>query len=500
MRSFLTPPIGPANLLYRTRLILAIALILAIYYPTVGKLLTSWWHEGHSSQGLLILPLCIYLFYRDFILDQYSYHWPTSLLIAGLSIALIAARITNVLAAEQVALLLILLLTPVYIFGIRFFLNHKFIFAYSLLAFPVWNYLTPLAQQITTNAVTYILSFFPIPFFRMGNTIELPAGNFLIAEGCSGIRYLMAALATSALYLHLSKANKKTKITLFFLCLSLSVFGNWIRILTVLWVATNYGFDHPMVSDHESLGWAIFILVTAIWFFISSRFVVPLPIIIKHKHQSKNPNKDKAINYRAIGIFTLAISAAPVVATLLQTARPMSPVHFDFGSLDNNWKDNTDAFTINFPGSDKQIAYSRTNPDAWVMAAIYQNQTQDEELVNENNTLYDPAVWTQFENSYHRFERLGRVMPYREQLISNANGERKLIWLWYEYGFSRTNNALTAKLFDLYSLVKRSNTAAVVAIIVPIEIDVQSARNTAENILDKNFKSFTQLLTVAPNN
>lgn len=500
MSTPLKPSIQVAKVAYRARLILAISLVLAIHYPTLEKLLTSWWHESHSSQGLLILPLCLFLFHRDFIPGEYRFHWPTALLIAGLSIALVAAKITNVLAVEQVAFMLILLSTPVCILGTRFFHRHKFIFAYAILAFPVWNYLTPLAQTVTTNAVTFLLSFSSIPFFRMGNTIELPAGNFLIAEGCSGIRYFMAAIATSALYLHLSKASKKTKLTLFFLCISLSIFGNWIRILTVLWIATTFGFDNPMVSDHESLGWAIFIILTAAWFYISSHYVLPLPILIRRRHNTNQAIQKQLIDYRAVIIFSLAIITIPLAAKGLQTSKSISPVAFELSALDKSWQKNTHEFTTNFPGSKNQITYSRVSPDAWIIAAIYQNQTQDKELVNENNTAYDPTAWIQFDNSYGQFENLDKVMPYREQLISNSNGEHRLIWLWYEYGFSRTNNALTAKLFDLYSLIKTSNTAAIVAIIVPIKDDVPSARAIATDILEENFHSFTKLLTIGPAN
>jgi exosortase len=65
---------------------------------------------------------------------------------------------------------------------------------------PVWGPINEFLQWSSVKAVTYIMSFTGIPTFVYEEYVEIPAGTFEIADGCSGLRYVIAALALVTFY------------------------------------------------------------------------------------------------------------------------------------------------------------------------------------------------------------------------------------------------------------------------------------------------------------
>ena len=484
------------------RILIALLAVLITYSSTSIKVLTSWWEQSHSNLGLAITPLCLYLFYRDTRNQEtdYSFYWPVTLLIAFSSLTLTSAKLVNVDAVEQSAFLIIILLIPVCFFGPGFLKKHRFIFAYSLLAFPIWTYLTPLAQALTTNAVSFLLSLTSLPIYRSGFSLELPVGTFIVEEGCSGIRYLMAAIATSALYLHLSKGSYLTKYILFFTLILFSIIGNWIRILFVIWIATQFGFDHPAVEDHSSIGWVIFVIALGIWFFISGRYLIALPLVVENNSQAIHNETHTPLNYRIICYLAIAIFLFPGLSAWLSSIPSKLQPNLVLGSFGNDWSELADEeYQANFPGASEQKTLSRKSPENWIYIAAYHQQSQGAELVNENNTTYDPQTWHKIDQNYGIYSQNTEALPYRELLIRNHSGEMRLIWQWYEYGFARTNNALQAKIYGLYGLLRGAPSAAQIAIIAPVKGSKTLARESISTIISNNFDSFGNILDGSDN-
>src|SRR4029453_14436171 len=98
-----------------------------------------------------------------------------------------------------------------------------------------------------------------------GTTIRSMDGsfNFEIAEGCSGIRSLMAMTMLTALYVHFTQRELWKKVTIFACSLIFAVIGNIGRIFTVILVAK---FFNPQIAGglyHDYSGFIFFPIAVA---------------------------------------------------------------------------------------------------------------------------------------------------------------------------------------------------------------------------------------------
>ena len=82
---------------------------------------------------------------------------------------------------------------------------------FLLFATPVGEGFVPILMKLTAEIATALLQLSGIPFLRDGQYISLPGGEFVVADVCSGLRYLMTGSMVVVLFGHLSfKETYKT--------------------------------------------------------------------------------------------------------------------------------------------------------------------------------------------------------------------------------------------------------------------------------------------------
>ena len=141
------------------------------------------------------------------------------------------------------------------------------------MALPAWYLLIPALQTMTVFGVTSALSLIDIPIFIESNFIHIPNGVIHVAGGCSGLKYLQTAIAISIIMALLQSHQwKKIVVTVFFATL-LAIISNWIRVFILILVGHYSGLDHPLMTDHDNLGWAIFLLALILLIIIDRRLL-----------------------------------------------------------------------------------------------------------------------------------------------------------------------------------------------------------------------------------
>jgi len=139
--------------------------------------------------------------------------------------------------------------------------------AFLVFIFPFWGILVPLLQNISIAAVTYMMSFTGVPTFVEGNFVTIPAGVFEIADGCSGLRYMIVSLAIGCLFIFLNIRNTKRAL----LFLSVTIIGalvtNWLRITALILIGDYTNMESSLMDDHNTFGWYLFIpfMVMLFW-------------------------------------------------------------------------------------------------------------------------------------------------------------------------------------------------------------------------------------------
>ena len=119
-------------------------------------------------------------------------------------------------------------------------------------------------QLLATKSAYHLSKLFGIQATLSGNDIfSVPMGkwNFNIAEGCSGVRSLMALTLVSAVYAHLTQKTLWKKLVLFACSVPLAILSNCLRVASILLVAEYFSKDFAAKTYHEGSGFLFFLAV-----------------------------------------------------------------------------------------------------------------------------------------------------------------------------------------------------------------------------------------------
>ena len=100
-----------------------------------------------------------------------------------------------------------------------------------------------------------------VPLYREGFNIYLPEINLFVADGCSGIRYLLSYFVFSIVYAALFKQGLVARLVVILGSIPLSIFAGITR-LSVIFLAAHY--ISPVMGEHRPhviLSWAVFAIL-----------------------------------------------------------------------------------------------------------------------------------------------------------------------------------------------------------------------------------------------
>lgn len=137
---------------------------------------------------------------------------------------------------------------PFLLFGLTLFLWGRKVARILLFPITLLFFMIPLGaiEQMTFRlqfliiAVVKVLGgLFGIPLYSIGTSLSPVSGNwgFDIAEGCSGIRSLIAMIMITAIYAHLCEPVFWKKLTLLCFSILFAILGNAARIFTIVLIA-----------------------------------------------------------------------------------------------------------------------------------------------------------------------------------------------------------------------------------------------------------------------
>jgi len=103
---------------------------------------------------------------------------------------------------------------------------------------------------------------------RDGSAIQILAGNVVVDDVCSGLKYLIALTAFGALYAHVSRLNRPAKALLFALSIPISFVANTGRVILMILIANacnDVGITEKWYA-HELLGFLLFVVAFILLF------------------------------------------------------------------------------------------------------------------------------------------------------------------------------------------------------------------------------------------
>ena len=424
-----------------------------LYAPTWLDMQRVWSSSATYNHCYLIIPISLYFFFRA---KQHPPQLPLTPRWLWLPVSAIALMQLLWLAGFAADIALFMHFAAVVTLQMLLWLlldndnsrRHLFAIAYLIFLVPFGDELSPMLQNITADLTVIMLHWVQIPVYRDGLYLATPVGLFEVAEACSGLRFLIASLAISALfaYLHFNKLYKQVGFVLFMAVLS--ILANGVRAFMLVYIGETTAMRFGFGADHYLYGWLFFGLVLLAGFWLGARFAdtaLPLQQNLRRSFVWPSHTAVMATATVIVGIslgfrVSLDVAQPPQQAQKLALPIDASPVTND------NWG-------ISYQHSMAQTHVVDNNGVEY-FAAYYHNKQEPGELISWDNTLFDKKRW-----QVQRRIILGNAMVLQ---LSSLNNQQRSLLYWYQLGDSKTVSNLETKLRQAWHFVNDDQSGSLI--------------------------------------
>ena len=243
------------------------ALMAAIYYPVLVKLVTDWGQIPDFSHGYLVPIFAAYLVWdkRETLRNaELAPSWSGIAVVAFGLVVLLLGVFGAELFLSRVSLVILLAGLVLCFGGWQLLKELRFVLLVLLLAIPIpsiiFNEITLPLQMLASKLASALLPLFGVPVLREGNVIELPAMKLEVAEACSGIRSLVSLFTLAIFYGYFLEKSFMRRAVLALASIPIAIAANAVRILGTGLCVQYWDPDKAMGFFHEFSGWVMFLV------------------------------------------------------------------------------------------------------------------------------------------------------------------------------------------------------------------------------------------------
>jgi len=444
-------------------LMIALTIILFAFalYAEWRDFILLWTNSIIYSHGFLVAGSIGYLLYRKRDAIQaltISPSLPALLVLTALTGVFLIVRFADIQVLRLIIAPVLILAWGTSIYGFAFTRIVAPPLLLIVFATPIWGDISPLLQHITVWVNQGLLDIFDIPAVIQDFYILIPDGTFHVADGCSGVRYLMIGLFLAALSGLLFYNNIYRSLLLFVIAGFLSMLANWIRVFGIIYAGHHSQMQTSLVTDHEIFGWVVFGSVMLVPFFLISR---------KLETPIRQPDADCALRSQSsapptnttawLVLPTLLIALIPTMTIVQSTAQ--SPYEQDWSpelpASSSAWRGPirfADFWEPDFKNPDIDLSGVYVSPDLnriQLQVIGYRDQSQGKELIYYENRLYNNGKWREASTTVQsaRLADSNKASTIRETVLEDRNGDvALLVWSWYELGSYRDISEINVKI------------------------------------------------------
>lgn len=133
---------------------------------------------------------------------------------------------------------------------------------------PIWGELNGILVELSSFMVGEAVKLSHMTALIDGSNIFLPSGTIFIADGCSGLRYLVVSMLMGYIISLVNHYRFTQTLVTIAIAILLGLFANWLRIYLLVVIGYTTEMQSSLMRDHETFGWLVFaaILIPAIYF------------------------------------------------------------------------------------------------------------------------------------------------------------------------------------------------------------------------------------------
>lgn len=256
-------------------LAVAVAALAALTAGTWAAMAHQWWNIDTYSHLLLVPFIIVWLAAlrtEDLARLAPQPFAPGLLLVAAalgvwgageeLGINLVAQA--GAVGAVQAAVVTVL--------GLRANLLLALPLAFAAFLVPFGDEIIPPLQTLTAEIAIALTHASGVPARIDGIHIDTPAGLFIVAEACSGVKFLIAMVTLGVLVSATRFASWRRRAAFMAACVIVPVLANGVRAFATIYVAQFVGAEKATGFDHIVYGWVFFAIVVAVLLGAAWRF------------------------------------------------------------------------------------------------------------------------------------------------------------------------------------------------------------------------------------
>ena len=363
---------------------------------------------------------------------------------------------------------------------------------YLYFAIPIWDHLIPLLQWVTTHVAQFVLGLLGVPLSIEGYHVTIPAGRFTIAEGCSGKRYLVVALALAVAAGAMHRLQWRRFAALIAIAVVSALLINWIRVIVIIYAGHLTQMQHYLVAtEHFSFGYALFVPLLFAIVVAARRIGSSMAQPVQLERPTAPVRSTPLVGL--VGCFTLLVATAIAGASggAFADARPTLgalPV------LTGEWQGPLPAeagWNPEFAGAaaEQRAAYVTDTSRIEIYVNVYGQQRQDAELINDRNSVAPAAAaWS-----------VVRTLPGSWQMpasfiAEDAARHRWVIAYIYSSGGRVTASAALTQLHYGVRAILRPVPAGVIALAAPCATDCELTATHVSQFWNDHGRELAQLV------
>ena len=475
---------------------LATALLFVLRFEAPAAMVRVWLASETFGYGFLILPIVLFLIWQRRAglrrLTPRPCFWALPWIVAGLLVQLVG-QVSSIMLLQELAFVALWQGLFVLIFGWSVTRALLFPLFYLFFLVPAGAEVVPLLQRSTAEITVPLLRASGIPTFLDSVYIEIPSGSFVVAEVCSGARFLLTSLVLGVLASNLFFRSWWRRLVFMALCLVVPILANGLRAYGIIMLAHLSDYRLAVSVDHIVYGFIflslVLLILTGLGALFRDRWPQDLPV----------PPKDAGTPGRAAGFLAALLLGGLLLggaqAWALQVLQPPAvPARSAaepppaVGDWQLQQAKAVASWAPAFPGADRQGLSTYRVPGAPPSEAVsfffasYDYQRQDHEIIGSANSF----IGKKRSNQILRFVTVditlsGERRTVKETLVQTPEG-RHLVWSWYRIGGHWITAPIAGKAIEVWqSLTGGRRDASAYALATPVrDDDLRSVRQRME--------------------
>ena len=458
-----------------------------------------WWGNETFSHGLLILPISIWLIWRNkqvFESTPIEPSWLGLFAFCGGAFGWLLGALADVRMVQHLGIVTMLVAAVPMVFGLAIANRLMFPILFLFFMVPSGEFLVPVLMKYTADATIAALQFSGIPVFRENMHFTLPTGRWSVVEACSGLRYVIAAMVLAFMFAYLNYRSWIKKLTFVLVCLVIAVVSNWARAYIVVLVGHFSNMKYGTGDDHIYYGWFFFGIVMFAIFWFGMRWrdhdMGGNEIGVTNDSNgnlAEHSASGTLLGFRAKPLIIVLAIASMVMAqqapSFLLNAKPRNDIQREFKASNPDFID-TDKLAIapTFVAATANVrAALLDSTEAFV--AYYAKQTDDAEMITGANSFVSSSdtKWTIMAASNQEHGQFGGFSGVSEMTLKTSGDVQRLAWMWYCVGGYCVREAWLAKGFTAWGALrgKGDHSVAVMLSTPIVNGNVDGARKLLQN-------------------